>query len=200
VSFKVGLNVLVCSFARESSFKKERTMKKKMIMILYAVLMISLVAIGSVYAQDPSGFRRQVQHRYENAEQFGECDQECEQVCSGEMLHPVLTSLAEAYEVAYADLLGYFCDFEFGVGEIRLALITAERDGVAYTYQDILEWRYAEGMKDVGWGLIWQELGLIGRGRQDKEKFMGPEDMNNKPEIHPGLDGYHPGKGRGRTK
>ncbi|MBW6467288.1 MAG: hypothetical protein K0B06_12345 [Brevefilum sp.] len=174
-------------------------MKKKLIIILYAVLLVSLVAVGSVYAQDIPGFRREVQHRYEHTEQLGECDQECEQVCSGEMLHPVLTSLAEAYEVDYEDLLEYFCDFGFGVGEIRLALVTAERvDGVLYT--DLLEWRYAEGMKDVGWGRIWQELGLIGRGRQNKEKFMGPEEMNGRPEIPPGLGGTHPGKGLGRTK
>jgi hypothetical protein len=175
-------------------------MKKKMIIILYVVLLISLVAVGSVYAQDPPGFRREVQHRYEYTEKIGECDQECEQVCSGEMLHPVLTRLAETYEVAYEDLLEYFCDFEFGVGEIRLALVTAERDDVTYTYKQLLEWRYAEGMKDVGWGRIWQELGLIGRGRQNKEKFIGPEEMNNKPEIPPGLGGAHPGKGLGRTK
>ena len=175
-------------------------MKKKMIIILYAVLLISLVAVGSVYAQDPPGFRREVQRRYEYTEHFGECDRECEQVCSGEMLHPVLTRLAETYEVAYEDLLKYFCDFEFGVGEIQLALVTAQREGFPLTYQKLLEWRYAEGMKDVGWGLIWQELGLIGKGRQDKEKFMGPEEMNNKPEIPPGLGGTHPGKGLGRTK
>jgi len=175
-------------------------MKKKMIIIIYAVLLISLVAVGAVYAQTPPGFRREVQHRYEYTEQFGECDQECEQVCSGEMLHPVLTRLAETYEVAYADLLEYFCDFEFGVGEIRLALVTAEREDVTFTYQELLEMRYAEGIKDVGWGLIWQELGLIGRGRPDKEKFMGPEEMKNKLEIPPGLGGTHPGKGLGRTK
>jgi hypothetical protein len=175
-------------------------MKKKLIIILYAVLLISLVAVGSVYAQDPSGFRREVQHRYADTEQFGECDQGCEQVCSGEMDHPVLISLAETYKIAYQDLLEYFCDFEFGIGEIRLALVTAERDGVTDTYQDLLEWRYAEGMKDVGWGRIWQELGLIGRGRQDKEKFMGPEGMDNKPELPPELGGAQPGKGLGRTK
>jgi hypothetical protein len=175
-------------------------MKKKMITILYGVLLISLVAVGSVYAQDIPGFRREVQHRYEYSEQFGECDQECEQVCSGDMIHPVLTRLAETYEVDYADLLEYFCEFEFGVGEIRLALVTAEREDITYTYQQLLEWRYAEGMKDVGWGRIWQELGLIGSGRPDKEKFMGPEEMNNKPEIPPGLGGAHPGKGLGRTK
>jgi hypothetical protein len=184
---------------RKVGLQKERTMKKKMIIVLYAVLLVSLVAVGSVYAQDMPGFRREVQHRYEHTEQLGECDQECEQVCSGEMLHPVLTSLAETYEVEYDDLLEYFCVYEFGVGEIRLALATAERvDGVLYT--DLLDWRYAEGMKDVGWGLIWQELGLIGRGRQNKEQFMGPEEMNNRPETPPGLGGTHPGKGLGRTK
>ena len=121
-------------------------------------------------------------------------------MCSGEMIHPVLMSLVESYGVVYEDLLMYFCDYDFGVGEIRLALNTAERDEGDMTYKDILQMRLEDGTKEIGWGQIWQELGLIGRGRPDQGQDMGEEGRNNKPEFPPGLGGPPPGKGGGPNK
>jgi hypothetical protein len=135
-------------------------------------------------------------------------DHENGAMCTGEMVHPALKSLADRYDVAYDDLLVYFCEQQFGVGEIMLALRTAEREDVDLSYQDILDMRHGDGMKEVGWGLIWQELGLIGRGGNNDETEMGPpeekgppeERNNNKPAIPPGLGGAHPGKGIGPKK
>lgn len=82
-----------------------------------------------------------------------------------EIEHPAIGRLAELYGVDYATLIGWFCDDGFGVGQIMLALTTAAATDTDAA--DLLTDR-AEGR---GWGEIWQEMGLIGRGRQ-----MGRED------------------------
>jgi len=151
-------------------------------------------------------------------------DMEPSDYCSSDLEHPALVKLADSYGVKYSDLLPYFCEQGFGVGEIMLALKTAEREDVDKTYEVILEDRSPDGQKDVGWGEIWQELGLIGNGKQEneetdpeamknknKEKFQfeGEEEQfeyeaknkeknENKPNTPPGQSGDHPGKGKGR--
>lgn len=145
-------------------------------------------------------------------------------VCTGDMMHPALMKLAESYGVEYDALLPYFCEQNFGVGEIMLALKTAGREDVEGSFEDILMLRSTDGMKDVGWGEIWQDLGLIGKGKQENEEadpqamknkhqekfqFEGEEEQfeyeanrkeknENKPSTPPGLSGDHPGKGKGR--
>lgn len=124
---------------------------------------------------------------------FGEGDEKDEnmdmsQICSGEMDHPVLLSLATTYEVEYSALEAYFCE-GFGVGEIKLALQTAEKTEDEDLWSEFLDMR--KGEEGKGWGEIWQELGLIGK---DKEKDNGPDPENkSKPENHPG-------KGKGLDK
>lgn len=129
---------------------------------------------------------------------FGDVDDEMDEededmdmslICSGEMDHPVLLSLAEDYGVDYSELAAYFCA-GYGVGEIKLALQTAEKtEDAEDLWSDYLDMR--KGEEEKGWGEIWQELGLIGK---DKEKDKGPDPENKgKPENHPGK-----GKGLGK--
>jgi len=171
-------------------------MKKRMFIILIGMLIIGFAFAGVVYAQGKPLTAREM-HMIREESNLSD-DHEFALVCSGEITHPVLMSLADTYKVDDKDLLAYFCEEEFGVGEIRLALITAMREGIDLTYDQILEMRFKEGIKEVGWGLIWQELGLIGRGRQNQE--MKGEGMNNRPAIPPGLGDAHPGKGVGPKK
>ena len=67
--------------------------------------------------------------------------------------HPALNSLALAYDEPYSELLYYFCEWRFGVGEIKLALQTAENSGLYFG--EILEMKRELG----GWGQVWQQLG-----------------------------------------
>lgn len=142
-------------------------------------------------------------------------DMEPGAVCSGDLIHPVLSVLAESYGVDYETLKDYFCQ-GFGVGEIKLALQTAQREDVGETFDQILDWRSTDGTKDVGWGEIWQELGLIGKGKKDNEdsdpeammnkhqeefqfekESKNKEKNENKPNNSPGRSGNNPGKGKG---
>jgi hypothetical protein len=116
-------------------------------------------------------------------------DMDMSLICSGEMDHPVLLSLAESYEVEYSELVTYFCE-GYGVGEIKLALETAEKTEDEDLWSEFLDMRN-KGDEEMGWGEIWQELGLIGK---DKEKDNEPGSENKgKPENHPG-------KGKGLDK
>jgi len=114
--------------------------------------------------------------------------------CVGrEIEHPAVGRLAELYEVDYTTLIGWFCDDGFGVGQIMLALTTAAATGDDAA--DLLTER-AEGR---GWGEIWQDRGLIGRGRQmdqedgevDDADAGGPPVNRGRPVdkgLPPGLD------------
>jgi hypothetical protein len=181
-------------------------MKKKIMCITFGLLLLSLGIASTVYARQTPINAGEVQNFFED-EPLDD-DSELAMICSGEIIHPVMRRLVESYAVEYETLLFYFCESDFGIGEIRHALITAEREGVGATYEDLLEWRDHEGLKDVGWGEIWQALGLIGNGKPDHEQWMKPEAMNgleedqgeNKPAFPPGLSGEHPGRGRGLKK
>jgi hypothetical protein len=107
--------------------------------------------------------------------------------------------------------LAFFCEQNFGVGEIKHALETAQQEDVELSYNEILEMRSKGDQEGMGWGRIWQELGLIGRGKPDKgESIEYDENMlqeqnennkwNNQQVVPPGNGGEHPGKGRGPKK
>ena len=133
-------------------------------------------------------------------EEEEEEEEEDSVVCSGEMIHPVLTSLAEEYMVDYQTLLGYFCQ-GFGVGEIKLALQTASKESVLLTYEELLGMRLKDGEEEMGWGEIWQELGLIGKNKQNTEQTQDMQTLeykkNNKPAVPPGQAKDKPDKGKG---
>jgi hypothetical protein len=97
--------------------------------------------------------------------------------CVGADLHPVAASLAASYRVPYEQIMGWFCDGNYGLGEIMHALETGQETGVPA--EDLLGLKTELG----GWGRVWQGLGLIGR---PEGKAVGP------PEDKPG--GQPPGR------
>lgn len=119
-------------------------------------------------------------------------------VCSGTQIHPVLTSMAEEYAVDYQTLVDYFCQ-GLGVGEIKLALKTAAKENVLLTYEELLALRLSGTDEDaMGWGEIWQELGLIGKNKQNTEETQEMQTLeykkNNKPAVPPGQAKDKPNK------
>ncbi|MFU8826639.1 MAG: hypothetical protein ACNA70_04025 [Brevefilum sp.] len=157
-------------------------MKRKIIVVITSVLLIGLTLVGVTYAQTIPALLNETQN--ETDEIYSDADTDIGVVCLGEKIHPVLEELAEEFGVDYADLLFYFCDYEFGIGEITHALFTAALEEVEFTYEELLEWRYADGAKDVGWGEIWQALGLIDTAWDDLED---PDEMDD-PEDEDGLN------------
>lgn len=91
--------------------------------------------------------------------------------------HPVAVKIAERYGVSEEWVMGYFCQ-GYGMGAIMLALMTSEIDGADPS--GLLATR-----KDgKGWGLIWQELGLIGSEKQGES----PPGWLKKPKVEKGGD------------
>ena len=173
-------------------------MKKQTILILIGVLVLSLVLVSVVSAQQKPGngrgWGKPDLMPNDDSDPPENDDNEGNLVCSGEMDHPVLTRLAEDYGVEYADLLNYFCQEKFGIGELKHALETSQADGVELSWIELLGERDDEDeMERSGWGKIWQSLGLIGKDRGGKEQKepdldTGIEDIDikDKPEDHPG--------------
>ncbi len=119
--------------------------------------------------------------------------------CVGADPHPVALSLAETYEVPYEDIMSWFCA-GYGFGEIVHALQTSEVSD--YSPEELLALK--TNMR--GWGQVWQELGLIGKGakaedtpddldrdttpkepggpapKQDKPEPAGPKPKQDKPD------------------
>ena len=124
-------------------------------------------------------------------------------ICSGEMDHPVLLSLAEEYDdVDYETLLTYFCENKFGIGEIKNALKVGTMEDVEESWEDLLDERLSEdGGKESGWGLIWQRLGLIGKDKQENEgdepDILEKFENKNEKKNNQGKPENHPGKGKG---
>jgi hypothetical protein len=111
--------------------------------------------------------------------------------CVGVDPHPVAEGLAEDYDVTEEQIMEWFCDRNFGFGEIMHALETSTEvvkfpDQEPYNgltiflekVEKLLELREAK----MGWGQIRQDLGLIGK----PEDAGKPEDPGNKPDSPPG--------------
>ncbi len=77
--------------------------------------------------------------------------------CVGVEPHPVAERLAGSYGVPYEQIMSWFCDGDYGFGEIMHALETGQETGVPAA--DLLVLKTELG----GWGRVWQGLGLIGR-------------------------------------
>ena len=76
--------------------------------------------------------------------------------------HPLATAIADRYEGVNEEMvMGYYCD-GYSIGAIMLAVKTSQLEGVTDSIADLLGDR-AEGK---GWGLIWQDLGLIGSEKE----------------------------------
>lgn len=91
--------------------------------------------------------------------------------------HPAGQGLAATYGIDYETIMEWFCHGiddgkeSYGFGEIMLALETAEKTG------DSAEALLAQ-RDEMGWGEIWQELGLIGKPDDDEN---GPPEENGPP-------------------
>ena len=107
-------------------------------------------------------------------------------VCVDGLEHPVLTDLAARFNVSYEEIVGYFCADNLGVGEIAKALITVEQSGGTVDLVTLFSMRFNDGM---GWGEIWQALGLsggdhggVGLLKKDQERNKHEERIVNEGE------------------
>ena len=89
---------------------------------------------------------------------------------NSERTHPVGARLAARYDVTYEQVMEWFCE-GMGFGQIMLALQTARLTDVEPA--TLLDRRSG----GEGWGEIWQDAGLIGRGR----KLAGEEAEGGPP-------------------
>ena len=87
--------------------------------------------------------------------------------------HPLAARMAERYGVTDDWIMEYFCD-GYGMGQIMLALKTGEIEGVGTDPGTLLE----ERANGVGWGVIWQGLGLIG----NESEGHSPPGLLKKPD------------------
>lgn len=109
--------------------------------------------------------------------------------------HPFGERLAERYGVEYTILQGWFCE-GFGWGQIMLALqtgmITGDDPGA------LLE----ERSSGLGWGEIWQNLGLIGKDKSDgnSEEIGNEEEKIEKDKGKPDFVGQSDDKVKDKDK
>jgi len=177
-------------------------MNKKIVLIITAVLLATLLWVGSVNAQegDDDGYPIETPPA-----------SELNLACDGTRVHPALNGLAVRFNVPYEEVLLYFCDLEMGVGEIKLLLQTVLLTGEETSLEELLAQRVDEGL---GWGEIWQSLGLIGNGRngaddpdniddeglvekKTRNTFLSQNEIKekneNRPDTPPGLNGENNG-------
>lgn len=185
-------------------------MKQKIAIIVSLVLIVGLMWTGSAFAQevDQDGYPIVFEVTEEITPEVTEEPEEINPVCEGELNHPVIMRIADQYNMDYEELTGYFCEYDFGVGEIVHLLATYNQmDDETTTLEDILAMRSDD---EMGWGEIWQNLGLIGSGRnkseeeqtealvrnQNRNKYNQQSGMDdeepfnngNKPDSPPGLE------------
>jgi hypothetical protein len=105
-------------------------------------------------------------------------DHWCLEGPEGEDPHPVAERLAREYGVSYEEIIGWFCD-GFGLGEIGLAYRIQTESGTP-----VAELFDTRADAKMGWGLILQDEGLIGRpeGAGPPEGVpQGPPDEKGPP-------------------
>jgi hypothetical protein len=123
-------------------------MKKKILLVLIASLLLTVLVVGAVYAQEETPTPT-------------EDTEESDPVCDGTRVHPVLEGFSVQYNIPYESLLVYYCQLDVSVGEIALALQTNQRTDGETSVEDLFSQRVDDGL---GWGEIWQSLNLIGNG------------------------------------
>lgn len=127
-----------------------------MMRVLAVLVLLAVVAtIAPAGAAMPAGVG--VAERPLAPAEAGEMDD----ACVGADPHPTAARLSEQYGVPYDQIMGWFCDGRYGLGEIKLALRTGEQTGTPA--EELLAMKTELG----GWGLVWQELGIV--GKKDKE-------------------------------
>ena len=114
----------------------------------------------------------------DDPEELTEEEEEELAYCVGVEPHPVAQRLSETYGVAYDDIMAWFCEGRYGLGEIMHALQTADPEE-GTTPEQLLDRKTELG----GWGQVWQDLGLIGKPDDKPEKE--PKDKTEKPDKAP---------------
>ena len=161
-------------------------MKKSWFILLVSVLLLAVFGVYSVYAQDDDGYPvdepTETETTTPSPTQPAPSDPtetppadptevvtplptvvspEPNPVCDGTMIHPILEEFSIRYDVTYEEVLRYYCELGASVGEISMALKTVTRTDGAVSAADLLEQHIND---ELGWGEIWQNLGLIGHG------------------------------------
>lgn len=168
-------------------------MKKRIMVIVTSVLLLSLVLATPVFAQDdpptePTEEPTDPPEPEETPEPDEDTPLDDNPVCLFEREHSVLAGLATRYNVAYEDLVALYCESELGVGQIALALATVQQSEGTTTIEDLVGQLQDE---EVGWGEIWQEMGLIGKTgaggwglikNENKNKNKFQEEVQNEGE------------------
>jgi hypothetical protein len=77
--------------------------------------------------------------------------------------HPVGSRIAAGYGVDYGIVMGWFCEGQYGFGQILLALQTSKLAPNGESAELLLQKKSDLG----GWGEVWQSLGFIGRPKAD---------------------------------
>ena len=118
----------------------------------------------------------------DDSEEFTEEEEGELAYCVGVDPHPVAQRLAETYDVAYEDIMTWFCDGRYGLGEIMHALQTSDDEGGNAPEQVLLR-----KTELGGWGQVWQELGLIGKpdDKPDKDAKEKPAKPAKAPKVKP---------------
>lgn len=80
--------------------------------------------------------------------------------------HPTLGALASQYDWPYEEVLRWFCEGRFGVGEIKHAFETWVAIDKRLTPNEILALKVQLG----GWGKVWHELGVKGSNENSHAK------------------------------
>lgn len=89
----------------------------------------------------------------------------------GDDPHPVGQRLAERYDASYDDVMAWF-EAGYGFGEIMLAFETSQETDLSA--EELLALKTELG----GWGLVWQEMGMIGK---PEDVPGGPPDVFESP-------------------
>lgn len=92
--------------------------------------------------------------------------------------HPAGLRLATQYGVTYEEVMNWFCQEQFGMGQIMLALQTGLTTGL--TPEEVLAMRTEQG----GWGQVWQSLGLIGKNKKVTDPIEDPGE-GEETEVSP---------------
>jgi len=114
----------------------------------------------------------------DDSEELTEAEEEELAYCVGVDPHPVAQRMADTYGVSYKEIMTWFCEGRYGLGEIMHALQTgSDEDG--NTPEQLLQLKTDMG----GWGQVWQEQGLIGKPDKElKDKVVKPTKT---PKVKP---------------
>jgi hypothetical protein len=170
--------------------------KRKLLFIglsLFAILALLGMGVTSVMAATSVSTAYQTDVE-EESDLAGDENKELSHYCQDlEIHHPVAWAIVNRYfetadettlKAEYEKVMNWFCGVEdtksVGMGQIMLAFQTAERtedtDGEPDTYDMYLTMR-----TEMGWGKIWQTLGLIGRPEdaEPPEEEAAPDESES---------------------